>query len=85
MNATVATVENPEQLIRKGWQLLVEQLGVQNATQFVVLLERGKGDSVEEIARYWGQDSIEDIFSRVSEWMSQTGSDRLAAIQQRSS
>ena len=38
-------------LIREGWRLLVEQLGVQKATKFVILLERGKGDTVNEIAK----------------------------------
>ena len=55
-------------LIHEGWTLLVDQLGVQKATQFVVLLERGKGDTVEDIAAYWGEASIEDIYTRVTEW-----------------
>ena len=80
MNATMTTVENPELLVRKGWQLLVDQLGVQSATQFVLLLERGEGDSVEEIARYWSSTSVDDIFDRVSTWMSQVGKDKLPAI-----
>jgi hypothetical protein len=40
-------------------------------------LERGKGDSVEEIAEYWGVSSIDDINDRVATWMSQTGKDKL--------
>ncbi len=55
-------------LIREGWNLLVEKLGLQKATQFVVLLERGKGDSVREIADFWGKSSIEDIHRRVVAW-----------------
>jgi len=57
--------------IREGWKVLVEQLGLQKATQFVVLLERGKGDSVEEIAAYWGDTDIHEIYNRVTEWKAQ--------------
>ena len=78
MNTTVAIVNNPDLLVRKGWHILVEQLGVQNATQFVLLLERGKGDSIEEIAQYWGNSPIDDIYNRVTAWMSQTGKDKLS-------
>jgi len=55
-------------VIRKGWQVLVEQLGLQKATQFVVLLERGKGDSVQEIVDYWGDASIDEIHDQVMAW-----------------
>jgi len=78
MNTTVAIVNNPDLLVRKGWRILVEQLGIQNATQFVLLLERGKGDSIEEIAQHWGNSSIDDIYNRVTAWMSQTGKDKLS-------
>ena len=60
-------------LIQEGWKLLVEKLGLQKATQFVVLLERGKGNSVAEINEYWGNagievnpDSILSLGSRIS-------------------
>lgn len=33
-------------------------------------MERGKGDSVKEIAEYWGDASIEAIQDRVLEWKS---------------
>jgi hypothetical protein len=78
MNTTVSEVNNPDLLVRKGWRILVEQLGIQNATQFVLLLERGKGDSIEEIAQYWGNSSIDDIYNSVTAWMSQTGKDKLS-------
>ncbi len=32
------------------------------------LLERGKGDSVKEIAEYWGEATIEEIHNRVVDW-----------------
>jgi hypothetical protein len=55
-------------LLREGWGLLVKQMGVQKATRFVVLLERGQGDSVEEISRYWRDMSIEEIHNQVVNW-----------------
>ena len=71
MNAT--TTLNPEaiSLIRGGWRLLIEQLGIQKATQFVMLIERGQGDAVDENTRYWGDMSIEEIHHKVITWKTQ--------------
>lgn len=55
-------------VVEEGWRVLVEQLGLQKATQFVILLERGKGDSIQEINDYWGEASIDEIHDRVIEW-----------------
>ncbi len=55
-------------IIQEGWKTLVNQLGIQKATQFVLLLERGQGDSVQEIIDYWGDSSIDDIHNRVMTW-----------------
>ena len=72
MNVNVFLEIVPEnetnRLTRQGWQVLVEQLGLQKATQFVVLLERGKGDSVQEIIDYWGDASIDEIHGQVMAW-----------------
>jgi hypothetical protein len=64
MNTT--TVE--KDIVQEGWQVLVAKLGLQKATQFVVLLERGKGDSVKEINDYWGNAEIDEIYNRVASW-----------------
>ncbi|MFQ5343098.1 MAG: hypothetical protein ACE5F6_16280 [Anaerolineae bacterium] len=55
-------------VIREGWKVLVEQLGLLKATQFIVLIERGQGDSVKEIAEYWGDTSIDEIYNQVLAW-----------------
>lgn len=55
-------------LINEGWKLLVDHMGIQKATQFVILIERGKGDAVKEIADYWGNTDIETIYHRVKTW-----------------
>lgn len=64
MNTT--TIESD--IVREGWKILVTKLGLQKATQFVVLLERGKGDSVKELSDYWGNASIDEIYNRVTDW-----------------
>lgn len=57
-------------IVQEGWAILVAQMGLQKATEFVILLERGKGDSVKEIADYWGNAAIDDIEERITEWKS---------------
>jgi len=54
--------------IHKGWKALVAQMGIQKATQFILLVERGKGDSVQEIVEYWQDASIEMIFDKINTW-----------------
>jgi hypothetical protein len=64
MNTT--TIESD--IVQEGWKVLVAKLGLQKATQFVVLLERGKGDSVKELSAYWGNANIDEIFNKVTDW-----------------
>ena len=42
------------EIVRKGWNLLVDNMGEADATRFIVSFERGKGDSVQEIKKFWG-------------------------------
>ena len=57
-------------VVQQGWEILVENLGLEKATQFVLLLERGKGDSVQELTDYWGDASIDEIHKQVMDWKS---------------
>jgi len=41
MSATTVMYTEADSIIREGWKILVERLGIQKATQFVILLERG--------------------------------------------
>ena len=68
MSATTVMYTEEDSIIREGWKILVERLGIQKATQFVILLERGKGDTVKEIAEYWGNASINEIHDQVVTW-----------------
>jgi len=69
MSYTTNLYADTESIIREGWDVLVNNLGIEKASQFVLLLERGKGDSVKEIAEYWGNAGIEEIHNRVVEWI----------------
>jgi hypothetical protein len=71
MNTSTALPSEPADLVREGWELLVKHLGLPKAIQFVVLLERGKGDSVAEIKEYWGEASIDEIHTRIMQWKEQ--------------
>ena len=64
MNTTTMNAD----LVQEGWKVLVAKLGLQKATEFVVLLERGKGDSVKEINDYWGNTDIVEIYNQVNNW-----------------
>ncbi|MCI5217664.1 MAG: hypothetical protein D3914_00360 [Candidatus Electrothrix sp. LOE2] len=55
-------------LFQQGWSILVKQLGLQKAMEFTVLLERGKGDSVKDIAEYWGDTCIDKMHSEILSW-----------------
>jgi hypothetical protein len=68
MSAATVMYTEADSIIREGWEILVERLGIQKATQFVLLLERGKGDTVKEIAEYWGNASINEIHDQVVTW-----------------
>ncbi|RKZ44354.1 MAG: hypothetical protein DRR16_29190 [Candidatus Parabeggiatoa sp. nov. 3] len=64
LTAAIPTTDSVA-IIREGWNLLSEQLGIEKATKFVILIERGKGDTVQEIADYWGNTRIEDIHNQI--------------------
>ncbi len=63
MNKDTAKVDAA--LIREGWKMLVKKMGVAKATRFLVAFERGEGDSVKEIKRFWRGKSLEEIFRTV--------------------
>jgi len=41
---------------------------MRKATEFVILLERGRGDTVKGIIKYWGDMGIDEIHSQVISW-----------------
>ncbi|GFP35674.1 hypothetical protein HKBW3S43_01463 [Candidatus Hakubella thermalkaliphila] len=52
-------------ILRKGWKALVEELGVVDATKFVLAFEPGEGDSVKELQKMWGDKSIDEIHTEI--------------------
>ena len=54
-----------EAVIREGWDTLVKKMGIVKATRFLVAFERGDGDSVKEIKRFWQGKSQEEIYRTV--------------------
>jgi hypothetical protein len=74
MNTTTLMYTEASVIVREGWEILVETLGLQKATQFVILLERGKGDSIQEIVDYWGNANINEIYNQVQAWKTKQSS-----------
>ena len=56
-----------DEIVKRGWNILVENLGIADATRFIVSFERGKGDSVQEIKKFWEDKRIEDIHAEILE------------------
>ncbi|HEY3302262.1 MAG TPA: hypothetical protein VGL70_01865 [Candidatus Binatia bacterium] len=54
-----------EAVIREGWNTLVKKMGAAKATRFLVAFERGEGDSVKEIKRFWRGKSLDEIYRLV--------------------
>lgn len=52
-------------LIRAGWEILVKHLGINQATRFVVALERGEGDTILDVKNYWGDATVHDIHQEI--------------------
>ena len=52
-------------LIREGWEILVQQLGVSQATRFIVALERGEGDTILDAEKYWAAATVHDIHKQI--------------------
>jgi hypothetical protein len=63
MNKPAEKIEDA--LIREGWKTLARKMGVAKATRFLVAFERGEGDSVKEIKRFWRGKSLDDIYRMV--------------------
>jgi len=50
-----------------GWKALVEKLGYADATRFVMLLDKGSGDSVQYLRDLWEGKTAEDIYRAMHE------------------
>ena len=52
-------------LLTLGWQALVEKLGYADATQFIMLLDKGSGDAVKYFRDLWAGQSAEEIYRQM--------------------
>ncbi len=53
-------------IIVLGWEALVEKLGFADATRFIMLLDKGSGDSVQYFRDLWKGKTAEDIYREMS-------------------
>jgi hypothetical protein len=53
-------IASPE-LKKRAWKVLVKELGIIDATRFVMSVEPGFGDSVKEYQKMWQGKSIDEI------------------------
>jgi len=54
-------------LRERAWKVLVKELGIIDATRFVMSVEPGFGDSVKEYQKMWGEKSIDQIHAEIIE------------------
>jgi hypothetical protein len=43
----------------------IKQLELSQATRFVVALERGEGDTIVDVEKYWGAATVRDIHEQI--------------------
>ena len=51
----------PPELRQRAWKALVKELGIVDATRFVMAVEPGEGDSVEKYAKLWDGMTLEAV------------------------
>ena len=44
----------------------IQQLGLSQATRFVVALERGEGDTIVDVEKYWRETKVRDIHEQIT-------------------
>ncbi len=55
----------PAELRQRAWRVLVKELGIVDATRFVMAVEPGSGDSVEKYAKLWEGMSLEEVHEEI--------------------
>lgn len=63
MKRNTATL--PERRFKRGFEALVEGLGLPDALHFIVDLEHGRGDSVKELKAAWRGKSARQIYNKL--------------------
>ena len=55
----------PPDLRQRAWKALVKELGIVDATRFVMAVEPGEGDSLEKYAKLWGGMTLEAVHHEI--------------------
>jgi hypothetical protein len=58
-------VSLPPDLRQRAWKALVKELGIVDATRFVMAVEPGEGDSVEKYAQLWDGMTLEAVHDEI--------------------
>jgi hypothetical protein len=56
-----------QEIVRQGYQVLVESLGVVNALRFIQYLSPGQGDYTQERHAWLDQTSLDDLLMAMSQ------------------
>jgi hypothetical protein len=54
------------EIIKEGWDILVNRFGVENARRFIISFPHEKGDSVAYWKKFWGDKSIAEIHETIA-------------------
>ena len=52
---------------KKGWEILIKEMGYADATKFILLYEPGKGDYTKERKELFKNLTIDKIFKEIKE------------------
>jgi hypothetical protein len=55
----------PPDLRQRAWKALVKELGIVDATRFVMAVEPGEGDSIEKYAKLWDGMTLEAVHHEI--------------------
>jgi hypothetical protein len=55
----------PPDLRQRAWKALVKELGIVDATCFVMAVEPGEGDSIEKYAKLWDGMTLEAVHHEI--------------------
>lgn len=60
-------LKTQQEIVRQGYQVLVDTLGVVDALRFIQYFSPGQGDYTQERQAWVGQTSLDDIFGAIEQ------------------
>jgi hypothetical protein len=55
----------PPELRQRAWKALVKELGLVDATRFVITVKPGEGESIEKYAKLWDGMTLEAVHNEI--------------------